>query len=215
MSRKGVYGFLGRAYLIGLIILSMIVYFIVQELSALVIVFLTGAVLFFAISHYIMLWNRRRIYRSGILELDIMKNQDFMNLMYKYFEQHGYKMDLTDDELLTEDDMMLERDSENTFARIKKKIHSEEIEEVESIVDDENHVVKGIVATTKDINYETELDDLKIWDRDRIISLLSKVNGRKMILDTVQCVRCGSGLIEKHKKFETVVGCPKCNWYTN
>ncbi|ACB86169.1 restriction endonuclease [Natranaerobius thermophilus] len=209
MSKGGLYGFFARAFLIALIVVSMIVYFIVQDLTTLIIVFLSGAVLFFCISYYLMLWNQSRIIRSGVLEVDIMKDQDFKNLMFKYFEKHGYNLDLADE------DIIIERDNETSIVRAKKDIDMEEVESLIEILESDNHISKAIVATTKELDFWSIHDALELWDREKLIDRLSKVNGRKIILDTVQCVECGSGLIERQKKFETVLGCPKCNWYTN
>jgi len=184
---------------------------------------------------------QKKLLLSGIHEIDSMSGEKFEELLRAYFKQNGYKVKLTPSTADYGADLILKKDNETTVVQAKRWDKNVGIKAVQETVGAVNHfnASRGIIISNS--YYTANAEDLamsnniELWDRDKLINVLSKVQGKDIAKEVTtkkkteddyftkdssekNCPRCGNALVLRTGKRGSFWGCqsfPKCRYTQN
>ena len=192
---------------------------------------------------YFLKERKRKTYLdSGINMVDKMSGEEFETFLSVHFKELGYRVELTP---ITNDygaDLILKKDNRKFVLQAKRWATKVGIGAVQEIVASINYynADKGIVISnnffTKNA-YELALkNNIELWNRNKLIEIMSKSNGKiianNIVMDEVFesnikqereiieeiCPRCGGKLIVRLGKRGKFFGCtnfPNCKFTKN
>jgi len=216
-----------------IVITLVLVWFQTGNLSLVIALYLIILSAIFGTGFYLYRRYRKRIFESGIEQIDNMSGVMFERLLLEYFRVVGYKANLTAEKADYGADLVLKKDSIKYVVQAKRwKDKDVGIEAVQQVVGAIRYygADKGMVVTnshyTKNAKKLAESNNIELWDRRKLIALLNQVKGSELIEglrpDGIEsetkliCPRCGEKLVLRNGKNGVFYGCkrfPKC-WHT-
>lgn len=170
-----------------------------------------------------------KLFKSGIDIVDKMSREEFERFLLVHFENLGYKGKLTP---LTNDygaDLILSREEEKIVVQAKRwnqKVGIEAIQQVIGAIGYYN-AQKGIVVTnsyfTPNAYKLAKVNNIELWDRNKLIEIMSHANGRDMANRSIIkanaeeriCPSCNNKLVLRNGKNGQFYGCsnyPNCRY---
>lgn len=179
---------------------------------------------------------RRKFYlSSGIDVVDKMSGEEFERFLLAHFKNLGYKGDTTPKTNDYGADLILNKDNVKMVLQAKRWTSKVGIEAIQQIVAAINYygAHKGIVITnnyfTKNAFELAQRNHIELWDRNKLIEIMSKSQGREIALNKLdapgscesvidKCPRCGGDLIKRKGSKGEFLGCssyPRCRHTEN
>jgi len=175
---------------------------------------------------------RKKLYESGIDEIDNMPGGIFEEYLLTHFNQMGYLGSLTPKTGDYGADLILEKDGRRVVVQAKRWKGSIGVDAIQQVIGaikyyDAN---KGMVVTNSTFTenaYElANSNGIELWDRKELIDTMCKTEGKKVIDNIIQskkdinsdgeiCPKCGQKLIVRKGKYGKFIGClgyPDCKY---
>lgn len=169
---------------------------------------------------------KQRYLQSGIDVVDKMVGEEFEKFLEAHFSNEGYFVNLTPKSNDYGADLILKKDGMTIVVQAKRwneKVGIKAIQEIAGAINyykaDKAWVVTNsyFTSSAENLAFSNSVD---LWDRNRLISLMSK-NGSKVLAEAIvskaveemNCPKCGGDLLNKKGKYGEFVGCsnyPKC-----
>lgn len=169
--------------------------------------------------------------KSGIDIVDKMEGTEFEKFLLAHFKNLGYKGEVTPKTNDYGADLVLKKEKYTIVVQAKRYKSKVGIEAIQQIIGAKEYYKanKCIVATnsyfTNNAINLANSSNVELWDRNKLISLMARVNGREILenninIEEVQkreiiCKKCGSNMIVKKGKYGDFLGCsnfPKCRY---
>jgi restriction system protein len=180
--------------------------------------------------------NRRKeecYIHSSMDIVDKMSGEDFENFLSAYLIKMGYSSDTTPKAGDYGADLIVKKGTEKLIVQAKRWKKRVGIEAIQQIVGAKKYynATNCLVVTNNYFTYEAkslaEANDVELCDRDKLVSILKKVNCNDLIKDSqdinkkettkekdkIICDKCGGEMILKHGRYGDFYGCsnyPKC-----
>lgn len=216
------------------IILLALIWLSTGNVSHLIIIYIIIVILIFSTGFF--LWRRRtkRLLASGIEKIDVISGQMFELLLLEHFKKIGYSGKTTAEIADYGADLLLVMDQTKYVVQAKRWKQNVGIEAVQQIIGAIRYygADKGLVVTnsyfTNNAKRLAQANNIELWDRRKLIDVLSQVQGREIVeeiseenkrtsLDKV-CPRCGNNLMLRTGSKGKFYGCtsfPKCRYTEN
>ncbi len=216
------------------LILLALIWLSTGDVSLLIIIYIIILILIFSTGFF--LWRRRtkRLLASGIEKIDVMSGQMFELLLLEHFKKLGYRGKTTAESADYGADLLLVMDQTKYVVQAKRWKQNVGIEAVQQIIGAIRYygADKGLVVTnsyfTNNAKRLAQANNIELWDRRKLIDVLSQVQGREIVkeiseennrtsLDKV-CPRCGNNLMLRTGSKGKLYGCvsfPKCRYTEN
>jgi len=211
------------------ILISVIVFSKTKDLKLTGVFFILFSMFIVIIIEYIKIFKRKKYLKSGIDVVDKMSGEEFEEFLYAHFQNLGYKVMDTPVSHDYGADLILKKDSVKLVLqakRYKEKVGIKAVQEIVAAIkyyDANNGVVISNNFFTKNACNLAVKNDIELWDRNKLIEIMSKSNG-KSIAENIKkeneeiCPKCGHKLIIRTGKRGDFWGCtnfPKCRFTKN
>ncbi len=202
-------------------------YAITRNKAISITIFLVSVILYFLYIYLKGNIKRNKYLKSGINIIDKMEGDIFEEFLLAHFQKLGYKGETT---AKTNDygaDLILKKDGEIIVVQAKRYSNRVGISAIQEILGAKEYykankcmVVTNNFFTHNAINLANS-SSVELWDRNRLIEIMSKQNGRESIesMKTINgnkiCKTCGSDMIFRKGKYGYFYGCsnyPKCKY---
>lgn len=176
---------------------------------------------------------RKKYLLSGIDLVDTFKGEEFEKFLLAHFQNLGYRGDTTPKSHDYGADLVLCKDNKKTVVQAKRWSSKVGIEAIQQIIGAKAYykannsiVITNNYFTSSAINL-AESSDVELWDRKKLLEVMSRANGRNLISEILNineikerhlCKKCGSDMIIRNSKFGKFYGCsnyPKCKYTEN
>ncbi|MGE5472678.1 MAG: restriction endonuclease [Ignavibacteriales bacterium] len=193
--------------------------------------------LYLAISKY-KKNKRKKLFESGIDEIDNMRGEVFEDYLLEHFKNLGYSGHLTPK---TDDygaDLVLKKAGRKVVVQAKRWKMNVGVDAIQQVIGaikyyDAN---KGMVVTNSSFTENAydlaNSNGIELWDRKKLIEIMSKSKGKEIVENVVKekrskgeevqndevCPKCGRALSMKKGKFGKFLGCsgyPACKFTRN
>lgn len=170
----------------------------------------------------------KKLFESGIDDIDNMPGEVFEEYLLEHFKNLGYSGRLTPK---TDDygaDLVLEKDGRRVVVQAKRWKMNVGVEAIQQVIGaikyyDAN---KGMVVTnssfTENAYNLANSNGIELWDRKKLIEIMCKSRGKEIIDNIVKgkpnkgqaikseeiCPKCGQTLIVKKGRYGKFMGCP-------
>lgn len=228
------------------ILTSIYVYFTTYNYEYTIETIVLGMIIMIFVIMSIKQYHNKKLLDSGINTVDKMSGKQFEEFLLAHFKNLGYKGHTTP---ITNDygaDLVVEKDKERIVIQAKRwqsKVKIEAIQQIAAAIQ-YYKANKGMVITnsffTKNAVQLAESNNIELWDRNKLIKIMDKSNGKKMaekiiVEDTIKsicgdysikaneqikriCPICGNNLVLRNGKNGKFYGCsnyPKCKYTKN
>jgi restriction system protein len=173
---------------------------------------------------------RQLLLKSGIDIVDKMTGEEFEVFLLAHFINMGYKGNTTSKSHDYGADLVLKKDNKTIVVQAKRWGKKVGIEAVQQIIGAKKYykanssmVITSSYFTSSAVNL-AKSDDVELWDRDVLIKVMEKVNGKQLAennLDTDKiskrkvCKKCGADMVLRNGSKGSFFGCskfPKCHY---
>lgn len=173
-----------------------------------------------AMSIYTSIKNKR-LYNSGIDEIDKMTGIQFEKFLALHFEKLGYKVKLTSTTGDYGADLILEGKSETIVVQAKRWKKSVGIEAVQQVIGAIKHysATRGMVITNSTFTPNAEnlakTNEIELWDREKLIDVMLKSNSKKNMDNIIaskenNCEKINTNYLSNENKDIEEKRCPRC-----
>lgn len=217
----------------GIVVLVIIILWVkTGSLSTTATVLVVVAALFLGVGYFLYRRKRKKLLESGIDIIDNMSGKMFEEMLLEHFRKLGFKGTTTATTADYGADLILTKNNVKYVVQAKRWKQNVGIEAVQQIVAAIKHynADKGIVITnsyfTKNAENLALSNQVELWDRDKLINILSQARGKELAEEVAQaknlensveeiCPRCGNKLVVRNGKRGRFYGCssfPKCRF---
>ncbi|WP_271716047.1 restriction endonuclease [Anaeromicropila herbilytica] len=169
---------------------------------------------------------RKRYLDSGISDIDKMQGIEFEEFLKVHFERLGYHVKTTKTTNDYGADLILKKERNIIVVQAKRYKSRIGINAIQEVIGAIRYYkgMKGMVITnsyfTKNAINLAKANQIELWDRNKLIEVMLKNNGREIssqIINNVDgiCPLCKGQLVEKVGPYGEFYGCknyPKCDF---
>jgi len=197
---------------------------IILGIISIIFVFLVFAGIMFLLAKE----RKKKLLASGIDIIDSMDGILFEELVIEHFKKQGYKGKLTPAVADYGADLLLKKDDETIAVQAKRYTGKVGISAIQQIIGALKHydASGGLVITnsyfTNNAQNLAHSNKIELWDRNDLIDLLSKNQGRSTAEKVVEelptrgiCPQCNNDLLLRNGKRGKFYGCssfPRCRY---